>query len=159
MFTAGLQNWSLLLPKDLLEKSNSRLSFYGQPYLWYFCCYCQLVFFCMKVLEASALPLMFIKKTAIWICVAEKTSPAVGPANFSLSWICGPQKIHMKIELLIHSHTFLSLFLGGGKAAGAKYWRFMTPWSLTALLCVRLVTSDKACVLFVPSLEMPFTCL
>lgn len=87
--------------------------------------------------------------------MAEKMFPADGPANFRLSWIFGPQKIHMKTELLIHIHTFLSFVLGRKKSSRVKILKIHD----AILLCVRLITSDKVCVLFVWSLETQFTCL
>lgn len=85
--------------------------------------------FFYKVLDASTVPLMFIKKAATWICMAEKSFPAVGPAH------SGPLEylvLRNTRENWIDSYPHISLVLRGGKAAGAKYWTFMVPWSLTS---------------------------
>lgn len=76
----------------------------------------QLFFFLfgVKVLEASTLHLIFIKKAAIWICMAEKTTPA----DFRLSEVSGPQKFMWKLNDWHLSTHFLVCFLGRGKQQG-----------------------------------------
>lgn len=101
----------------------------------------QLMVFCIKVLEASTLPLTFIEKAAIWICMAEKNiSCSQLSKSPALLNIWSSENTYENWFIDSYPHISMSFF-GGRKRARATYRKFMMPWSLTTSLC--LVTSVK----------------